>query len=273
MDVPAIGKTRGIFEIFVPGVFLLINITGVLYLISRDMKSLAFINRFITYIIGQPGFLIVLLVCFGYLIGMILRLLMTDIPDRLSAWYHRCFNAKRSKLSDGSYCSWSREYFPYIEYIGELILRDLCECSSPIYEFYEKVWAPRNRKEGNKRFFNFCKTMLLREGNEMTIMELNTAESINRYISGMFYSLLISFFLMFVSIFFQHKYEPIIISLFVLLSYLIGLWNIVSRFRFIRIKEAQTLFDACYKNKEWFLTEGCIESKKNLQRRDRGGPK
>jgi len=55
------------------------------------------------------------------------------------------------------------------------------------------------------------------------------------------------------------------ILLFILLSYLIGLWNIVSRFRFIRIKEAQTLFDACYKNKEWFLSNVCVESKEDMK--------
>ncbi len=173
MDVPAIGKTRGIFEIFVPGVFLLINVTGVLYLLSQTVKSLEFIGKCIRYIIGQPGLILIILICFGYLIGMILRLLMTDLPDQLSARYHRFFNRKKSKKNDGSYNSWSIEEFPYIEYIGELILRDLCDTSSPIYEFYKKVWESRKRKEGNKRFFNFCKTMLLQEGNEMIVMELN----------------------------------------------------------------------------------------------------
>jgi len=255
MDIPAIGKTRGIFEIFVPGVFLLVNVAAVLYLFSQSIKSFGIIDKWLRYIFGQPALVIILLICFGYLIGMILRLLMTDIPDELSAWYHRSFNRKKSTKSDGSYRSWSIEKFPYIDLIGELILRDLCDDSSPIYEFYKREWARRKRKEGNKRFFNFCKTMLLREGNEMTVVELYTAESINRYISGMFYSLLLSFLLILISIPFQSKSELIIISVIILLSYLIGLWNIVSRFRFIRIKEAQTLFDACYKNKEWFLTD------------------
>jgi hypothetical protein len=179
---------------------------------------------------------------------------MTDLPDQLSAWYHRFFNRKKSTKKDGSYKSWSIEKFPYIEHIGDLILRDLGGDSSSIYEFYQKEWKPKKQAGGNKRFFNYCKTMLLREGNEMTVAELNTAESINRYISGMFYSLLLSSLLILLSLPFQAKSE-LIISVIILLSYLIGLWNIVSRFRFIRIKEAQTLFDACYKNKEWFLND------------------
>ena len=55
------------------------------------------------------------------------------------------------------------------------------------------------------------------------------------------------------------------ILLFILLSYLIGLWNIVSRFRFIRLKEVQTLFDACYKNKELFLSNGWGELKEDMK--------
>ena len=238
---------------------------GVLYLFSQSVKSLEFIGECIRYITGQPGLILIILICFGYLIGMVLRLLMTDIPDQLSAWYHRFFNRKKSTKSDGSYKSWSIEKFPYIQFIGEVILRDLCDNTSPIYEFYKKVWESRKREEGNKRFFNFCKTMLLQEGNEMIVMELYTAESINRYISGMFYSLLISILLIFITIPFQSKSELIMILLVILLFYLIGFWNIVSRFRFIRTKEVQILFDACYKNKELFLSHGCVESKENMK--------
>lgn len=243
----------------------MINVTVVLYILSQSIKSLDFIDKCLRYIASQPALVIIILICFGYLIGMILRLLMTDLPDQLSAWYHRFFHKKQTRKTDGSYASWSIEKFPYIEYIGEFILRDLCDNSSPIYDFYRKEWMPRKREEGNKRFFNFCKTMLLREGNEMTVIELNTAESINRYISGMFYSLFLSFLIILGTIPFQSKFELIIISISMLLSYLIGLWNIVSRFRFIRIKEAQTLFDACYKNKEWFLMDSCTGSGKNIE--------
>lgn len=268
MNIPAIGKTRGIFEIFVPGVFLLINVTAVLYFLSKSKKSFEFIGAWIKYISGQPGLIIIVLICFGYLIGMILRLLMTDLPDHLSAWYHQVFNRKNSKKSDGSYESWSEEKFPYIGYIGEALLRDLCDESSPIYVFYKEVWLPRKRKKGNKRFFNYCKTMLLRTGNEMTVIELYTAESINRYISGMFYSLLLSFILMLATIPFQSKSELIILSLSILFCYIIGLWNIISRFRFIRIKEAQTLFDACYKNEEWFLSDMTDKSFESIEKKE-----
>lgn len=95
--------------------------------------------------------------------------------------------------------------------------------------------------------------MLMRDENQVTVNELYTAESINRYISGMFYSLLISFFLIIIAIPFQSKFEVSIILIVLLLSYFIALLNIISRFRFIRIKEVQTVFDACYKNKELFL--------------------
>ncbi len=190
---------------------------------------------------------------------------MTDLPDLLSAWYHRVFNKKKSKTEDGSYKSWSIEKFPYIEHIGEAISRDLAlNLSDPVFKFYENVWKPRKRKEGNKRFFNFCKTMLIRDDNQMTVIELYTAESINRYISGMFYSLLISFLLILITIPLQVKHEISIILFCLLLFYFLALVNIISRFRFIRIKEAQTMFDACYKNKDLFIDENSKESNKDL---------
>jgi hypothetical protein len=259
MDVPALGKARGVFEIFVPGIFLLVNFTAVLYLFIIDLKSPEFILKRIKYILDQPGFVIVILISFGFLLGMILRLFMTDIPDKLSAFYHRIMNKKWSKKNDGNYKLWSIEKFPYIESIGEHILRDLCDSSSPIYEFYKQVWEPRKRKNGNKRFFNFCKIVLYRQGNELIISELHAAESINRYISGMFYSLLISSLLLILNISFQSKFELKMLLLILLFFYLIGLWNIISRFRFIRIKEATILFDACYSRKDLFIPSCCAE--------------
>lgn len=152
MNVPSIGKTKGIFEIFIPGVFLLINVIGVLYLFSQNFKSSESIGEFIKYLIGKPSLILIILICFGYLTGMILRLLMTEFPDRLSAWYHRIFNKNNSKKSDESYKLWSIERFPYIGYIGESVERNL---SGPVYEYYEKIWEPRKREEGNRRFFQF----------------------------------------------------------------------------------------------------------------------
>jgi hypothetical protein len=257
MDVPAIGRTRGVFEIFVPGAFLLINISGVLYILTQIIKFPDFIPKCIKYTVDHPGLGIVILICFGFLIGMILRLFMTDIPDLISAWYHRFF--KRKKLIDkaGNYKPWCIEKFPYIEAIGEAILRDLCDRSSSIYDFYKKVWEPQKRNKGNKRFFNFCKTMLLTKDNDMIIMELYSAESINRYISGMFYSLAISVFLLSLLAIIVAILKPfseiIIFLLIILFFYFIGLWNIISRFRLIRLKEAQLLFDACYYKKDLFL--------------------
>jgi len=176
---------------------------------------------------------------------------MTDFPDHLSASYHQLFN-KKSKKKDGSYKSWCTEKFPYIDVVGELILRDLCDKSSPIYEFYTEVWKSRKREDGNKRFFNFCKIMLFQEGNEMVVAELIAAESVNRYISGMFYSLMFSCVLIFIAIFLPSGFEWKMILVSILVSYLYVLWNIVSRFRFIRIKEVQTLFDSSYKSKQSF---------------------
>ena len=70
MDIPVIGKTKGIFEIFVPGVFILINIIVVLYLLSQSVNSFEFLDNILKKIALKPSLLIIILICFGYLIGI-----------------------------------------------------------------------------------------------------------------------------------------------------------------------------------------------------------
>ena len=69
-------------------------------------------------------------------------------------------------------------------------------------EFYEKTWKPRTKKKSNKQFFNFCKTMIISE-DERSANEIYAAESLNRYVVGMFYGLAISIVLMFIVFFWR----------------------------------------------------------------------
>lgn len=345
MKIPTIGQSRGIFEIFVPGAFLLLNIVGALCL---------FLNVKIADILCPKGgtnvniigLSLVVLICFGYLIGMILRLLMTDIPDNLSAWLHRNFNKKKSikrkavqsinevleeltsvvleelkgyeiiskdvlnKFKDlknlkikskrefkrvlrkelgklekdnendkeisnklkklkmriptyikDEYELWVEEKFPYIGWIGSRVEKYLPE---QVYYFYKQVWEPRNKNgKGNKRFLNFCKTLMNKKDN-VVMHEVYAAESTNRYISGMFYSLSISFILILIplikSVIEGKKYTAFLVPL--LVFYLFAIFRIVFGFRFIRIKETLTVFDATYQNKDLFLCEK-VDSKRS----------
>ena len=99
MRVPAIGEQKGIFEIFVPGGFLLLNIAGMSLTflqkkyVALSIKSLSGLG------VGGLGISIIIIICFSYLFGMLVRLLMTETPDKVSAWYHRC-STKRAKRKE-----------------------------------------------------------------------------------------------------------------------------------------------------------------------------
>ena len=122
MNIPTIGGTRGIFEIFVPGVFLLLNIGGVLYLspfIDQNTKDLLLSAS------SSPVLGLVIAICFGYLIGILLRLLPVDLADNLSAGWLRRFSraATKGKKHETLFAS---EAFPYIEYMEETSRHVLC---------------------------------------------------------------------------------------------------------------------------------------------------
>jgi hypothetical protein len=91
VNIPTIGGARGIFEIFVPGVFLLVNLAAMVFLlpfIDEDTKS------FILDSASNPVLSLVIMVCFAYLLGVILRLFRVDRADRLSASYNRFFSSR-----------------------------------------------------------------------------------------------------------------------------------------------------------------------------------
>ncbi len=93
-DWPAIGGARGIFEIFVPGVFLLFNLFGPIHLfpwmgpgVVSGLHSIA----------SNTRVAILMVICFGYLCGVILRLERADMADHLSAYWHRRFKRRAKR--------------------------------------------------------------------------------------------------------------------------------------------------------------------------------
>lgn len=244
MNIPAVGGTRGIFEIFVPGAFLLINLAYIghhlLTLANRDAQS------FILDCISRPVLALVLIVCFGYLIGVMLRLLRAERADRLSAKWNQRFNPY-CRYDDGSLKLWAYEEFPYIGWIGEV-----CRLYLPpgAVDFYNKTWAARKREGQNRQFFNFCKTMI-NSVDERAANEIYSAEALSRYISGMFYSLVIASCLLLVAVVLQLViFDTVAVVLItVLLFYLLATVAILRYFRFIRIKEVEMVFAATFKNK------------------------
>ena len=251
MNIPGIGGTRGIFEIFVPGVFLLLNISAMLF-------SLPFLDdhtkELITSLASNSVLDVVVSICFGYLIGILLRLLRTDTLDKFSAWWLRAFDKKaRAKTSDGrkAYRLSATEGFPYIGWIGEVAAGYL---PPEALHFYEKIWAKRQRESNqNKQFFNFSK-LVVSCNDENAANEIYAAESFTRYIAGMFYALLFASILIVLTIILRYVFlgELLIGFVALLAAYLLAILIIVQRFRKMRIREVEVVFAASYKNRELF---------------------
>ena len=248
MNIPTIGGTRGIFEIFVPGVFLLLNIGGVLYIspfVDPDTKKM------ILAALSNPVSGVIVAICFGYLIGVLLRLLRVDIPDGLSAAWLRRFS-KSARNGKGQYKLFATESFPYIGWIEEASGEYL---PANAIQFYKRFWAKRKKSGQNKQFINFCK-IIIASNDERAAGEIYAAEALTRYIAGMFYALVFAFFLILVVFapgLFSGQFQN---GLIVILSaYSLAILIIIQNFRRIRIKEVEAIFAASFRNKSLFEKE------------------
>ncbi|HTX90695.1 MAG TPA: hypothetical protein VMC09_05705 [Anaerolineales bacterium] len=244
MDIPAIGEARGIFEIFVPGTFLLLNLGFVLYMFpytDSEIKSLISAGA------SNPAIALIIAVSFGYLIGILLRLFRPEFPDKLSARWLRIF-ARREDPRESRI--WSTEEFPYITWIGESCSLFL---SKDAQDFYDKTWKLRKMAGQNKQFFNFAKVVII-SNDTQAAAEVYAAEALTRYISGMFYALSFAFLLLLATIVLSYLVSGQLLGglIFIVSAYLFAILIILTRFRFIRIKEVEVVFAASYKNKEHF---------------------
>jgi hypothetical protein len=266
MNIPAIGGTKGIFEIFIPGVFLLLNLAVFAYLLPFSNNEE---RNLIIEFISNPVLGLIVIISFGYLVGVILRLLKTEPVDELSARFIQLFNSNaqndgklifkflpfntirnvfNSKAqNDGKFKLWAYEEFPYIKSIGEI-----CKSYLPpdAQEFYEKTWGS---SKGGKQFINFYKT-IISSIDEKAASEIYSAESLSRYISGIFYSLVFASCLLFISFILNYFiFGKILIIIFLMLiGYFFGILTILWNLRFMRIKEVEIIFAATFIHRSIF---------------------
>jgi hypothetical protein len=259
MNIPTIGGARGIFEIFVPGMFLLVNLGVVVYLfpfVDEETK------RLIAAGASDPVIALLVTVGFGYLVGMLLRLFRPALPDRLSGAWVRGFR-RRGRQAKGELGLWAHEDFPYIGWIGE-VCRE-CLRSDEALEFYEKTWGRihevREKKGLSSPFFCFCKVMVSC-ADERSAGEVYVAESFTRYLSGMFYALVFASAMVLVTVILQYVVdrETMVGLIIVLCFYLLAIGTILGRFRSIRTGEVEIVFAACFKNRHQFEAEPTREA-------------
>jgi hypothetical protein len=244
MNIPTIGGARGIFEFFVPGIFLLLNFGLATYFFPfTDTET----KKGILAAATNPALAVIISVSFGYLIGVVLRLFQTDLPDRLSAGWLRIFN-RNARQKDPKVKLWATEQFPYFGWIEQV-----CKLYLPeeAFDFYQKTWGLRKQGEQNKQFFTFIKTQI-NSDDERAADEMYAAEAMSRYIAGMFYALCFAFFSLLVTIITSAlAFGQISIGLVIILSaYLFIITEILAHYRFIRIKEVEIVFAASFRNKE-----------------------
>jgi hypothetical protein len=240
-NIKTIGGAGGIFHIFVPGVFLLINFLGGVYLFpwsGDDTRKVLF------DVFRSPALGLVITISFGYLLGVILRIFRSESADHLSAKYLRKFDKNTKKAKDEGNL-YAYENFPYTKWIGQYCKK----LPDDVQRFYMEVWSLKKTKE----FFNFCKVLIISE-DKRGANEIYAAESLCRYISGIFYALVVSFFLQIVIlitvILINHNINVVLIGL--LVGYCVAIIGILRNFRFMRLKEVQTVFAAAYKNRHLF---------------------
>ncbi|MEK6409485.1 MAG: hypothetical protein AABN34_21380 [Acidobacteriota bacterium] len=237
--VPTIGGARGVFEIFVPGVFLFANLLGCVYGLSfTDAGTRALI----TGLASTPSLTILVSVPFAYLVGVILRLFRADRCDRLSMLFLRLIRSKARRATG----DWARESFPYNKWLGAVAQERLPAGAD---EFYRSIWKDRTTKQ----FINFCKVVVAC-GDPAAAVEIYVAESLTRYISGMFYALLLATVMMLALAASTAFAEGRVHGPALLLTafYVAGVLVILRSFHFIRIKEVETIFAASFKNRHLF---------------------
>ena len=263
MNIPAIGAARGIFEMFVPGAFVILNVLVVAYsMLDSSTQSQ------IRELASNSLLSLVILICFGYLVGVIMRLFRTETPDKWSSILYELFldeSRARSEKDKKWLQATATEEFPYIEWLGSThnfpLGRDGKE-STAVKDFYNRVWAIQLegkddlvKTKQKQAFFNFCK-VLINTVDERAATEIYSLEAFNRYLTGMFYSLLITLPTMIIGLIIRLTRDStdmawvlFLIMFFIYLAMLLAiLWN----YRISRLREVSTVFTATYHHRELF---------------------
>ena len=246
MNFLSTGRPGNLVSFLVPGVFVLFNIgIGVYYLCPGAFTEL---KQSATPYLKDSNSLVLavsfVVLCFAYLIGVVLRLFKATFVDNLSGWLMRTF-----KMDDNiEGVSLGEDHFPYITYLKVRISANYPPTAT---EFFHRYWLPQAREKTNRGFFNHCKVTLFAIDSKAS-PEIYAAEALTRYLSGTFYGLVFSVVLLAVVtvVTLWHRQAIPAFVATIGLSYLAASIFILKHFRFIRLKEVETVFSATFAHQD-----------------------
>lgn len=247
MNIPA-STTRGFFEILMPGIFLVLNIALAAYLLTSAIapQLLLKINSAIKYC-ANPAVAISLLVIFGYPVGVALRLYKNAKIDDRSA---RHIGRLHSKDRDALYL---KDNFFYGNW-----MREKCRSRMPaeVARFYDEYWADKDKGDSRKNttFFNFCKTVVAKH-DPQSGSEIFAAEALGRFVAGSYYALRFSVGLMVLNafcVYARFSIRAALLPMILAAAYAYLLHVFLSQYRLLRCKEVDTVFNACFANRDHF---------------------
>jgi hypothetical protein len=238
--------TQGLFEILLPGSFLLVNVVAFLC-IATGVSPLAQMMPS-----AEKWGIVEAIPVLGasYILGMVLRMLRTEIPDRISAWCLRHIPPRMPDKHD-----YLKERFFYPKWMSERYIPSLPPAAR---EFFDELWGKHYQEPDlgspnpNTHFFNFIKTLLLAVNKE-TYAQLVASEAVNRFVASSFWALLICTGLLLVDgcLLLVEGAGPVFwFCIMMSVIYLAVLYGIIRHFRFIRCKEVTFLFCASFAHRE-----------------------
>ena len=251
MDFPK-SAARGFFERLMPGVFVLVNIL-VTFGVFMSAFGTEHLQEETRLFLMNPSYALALTLSFGYLLGVVLRLFRTQLVDSWSAWFIGTVRP-----------SWRNEPFINAPFFFNDWMREKCQSrfSPAVVDFYDRYWASRYLSDGSKNtsFFNLCKALITKVDRE-SASEVFAAEALSRFVAGSFYALALSFVLVLVDAIVVFPYfgpQLGYLTLGVALIYFLLILGILREFRFLRCKEVDVVFNACFVNRKEF--ERCFSS-------------
>ncbi len=237
-------SARGFFETLMPGVFLLLNIVGVLVLALAELAPGSG-DRILLVFLANPATVTAGSLSLGYTMGVVLRLLRPQHVDRWSGAYIKWRCRHHDDLS------WVGDRFFYGPWMQKKYTQTL-----PVkaVDFFEEFWADKHASPHNTVFFNFCKSVIA-QCDANSARDAYAAEALTRFIAGTFYALLISTPLAVGAAMLAGAHSNTAALLAASAAVLVygGLLLVILReFRLIRHKEVDTVFAACFANRGVF---------------------